>query len=126
MLNTKPDENKFFIVTHDEITVQYQIPQAMHAALDFAAKNRDEFLTWQKGSNNIVVLCCKTMKDLSKLSSSLQNEGYIVSEFYEPDIGMELTAIAISPCDSIRKKLSNFPLAGKPKKLQKDLQIQSL
>jgi len=88
----------------------------MHAAMNFAAEHNAEFFNWQTNCNSIITLSCKNEHELFDLSKSLQREGYTITEFFEPDIGYGLTSIAIAPCDSIKKRLSNLRLAGRSKK----------
>ena len=84
----------------------------MHAALDFAMHHPEEFKKWHSDSNYVCILAAKDephLLELSKLLGSIRK----ITMFREPDIGDELTAIAIAPHEGNKKLLSNLPLAGK-------------
>jgi len=81
--------------------------------MEFAAKYPAEFTDWHKNSNSIINLNCKNELDLIKFSQKLAAKGIKFAEFREPDIGNELTAIAICPGPEIKRLCSNLPLAGK-------------
>lgn len=104
---------KLYIISHSDLPIDYQIPQSNHAAMEFAAKYPAEFYDWHKRSNSIINLNCKNELDLIKFGQKLSSRGIKFAEFREPDIGNELTAIAICPGSEIRKLCSNLPLAGK-------------
>lgn len=108
--------NKLYVVTRSDLSAQYQIPQAMHAALDLAAAYTEEFLVWQKSCNTIVVLAAKDEAALEVLSkrAEVKNIRHVV--FREPDVGNQITSIAFVPDERVRKFCSSLPLAGaKPK-----------
>lgn len=100
-------------MTHNELPVQYQIPQAMHAAMEFAKENPLEFKDWHAKSNSLIVLAAKTERELYDFSLKLEKKGIKFARFYEPDVGYMLTSIAILPSDDTKKLCSCFGLAGK-------------
>lgn len=102
-----------YIVTHSGLSPQYQIPQVVHAAIQFANDFIDEQIKWFQSSNTIVILTAKDESGLVKLIRKLERDGIRHSKFYEPDIGNALTAIAIVPGPKVKKYCSNLPLAGK-------------
>lgn len=61
----------------------------------------------------MVVVAAKDLQDLEVFSKMLQEKGYKHSRFTEPDIGDELTAVALVPCPEAKKLCSRFKLAGK-------------
>ncbi len=81
--------------------------------MEFAAQYPAEFLDWHKNSNSIIVLNCLNERKLIEFSQKLQTKGIKFSEFREPDIGNELTAIAICPGPEVKRLCSGLPLAGK-------------
>ena len=81
--------------------------------MEFAAQYPTEFLEWHKKSNSIIVLNCQNERKLIEFSHKLRDKGIKFSEFREPDIGDELTAIAICPGPEIKRLCSGLPLAGK-------------
>lgn len=104
---------KLYIITHSDLPLKYQVPQTNHAAMEFAAKYPAEFLEWHKKSNSIIVLNCQNEGKLIEFAEKLQTRGIKFAEFREPDIGDELTAIAICPGPEIKRLCSGLPLAGK-------------
>lgn len=104
-----------YVITRADLTLQYQIPQAMHAALDLAAQHQNEFLFWQKTSNTIVVLACKDEHDLIKFHERAVAKGFAVTLFREPDLGDQVTSLAIVPAVGVKKLCSSLPLAGRIK-----------
>ncbi len=64
-------------------------------------------------SNSIIVLEAENAAALSALKEEALDRGLIVTEFREPDLGDEITALAFAPSEGTRKFLSNLPLAGK-------------
>lgn len=101
------------MITHNELPADYQIPQAMHAAMEFSQQYKEECAMWYFHSNSVIVLAAKNDRELWEFSQKLKREGLKYSEFREPDIGNELTAIAIVPNERVKKLCANFPLAGR-------------
>lgn len=104
---------KLYIITHSDLPLKYQLPQSNHAAMEFAAQYPAEFLEWHRKSNFIIILNCQNEQKLVEFAQKLRDKGIKFSEFREPDIGNELTAIAICPGPEIRRVCSGLPLAGK-------------
>lgn len=50
---------------------------------------------------------------LTSLQETALSRGITVTEFREPDLGDEITALAFAPSDATRKLLSNLPCAGR-------------
>lgn len=106
-------ECKLYIITHSDLPLGYQVPQTNHAAMEFAAKYPAEFLDWHEKSNSIIALNCKNERELQVFAQKLREKGIKFAEFKEPDIGHELTAIAICPGPEVKRLCSGLPLAGK-------------
>lgn len=85
----------------------------MHAALDLCFKFPNELKDWNINSNSIIVLAAKNEEELYNFGKELERKNIPHSKFFEPDVGYELTSIAIVPDDNIKKLCSRFPLAGK-------------
>lgn len=101
------------MITHNELPADYQIPQAMHAAMEFSQQFKEECKAWHLRNNSVIVLAAKNDRELWEFGQKLKREGVNFSEFREPDIGNELTAIAIVPNEKVKRLCSNFPLAGR-------------
>lgn len=103
------------MVTRRDLTPGQQIAQVAHAMASFAYEGILSFETWLVTSGYIVVLSVETIYDLLQLNSELYASGSRTFEFREPDLGNELTAIAIDPNDyeKARRMVSHLPLALK-------------
>lgn len=84
-----------------------------HAVADFAISLPDRFREWHANSQYIVSLATATAADLARLKDELHFEGYELIGFCEPDLDDQLTAFALAPNGSLKKRLSQLPLAGK-------------
>jgi hypothetical protein len=59
-------------------------------------------------------ICCLSVRNEAELlayQEAAENMGIPVSEFREPDIGDELTAIALAPYELTRNLCADLPLA---------------
>ena len=102
-----------YVVTRRDMTPGYQGVQSIHAALEFAALYPDTFMYWNLSSN---YLCWLSVKDEAVLASYLraaEAKGIKSVGFYEPDIGDQLTAIAIESGRRSALMLRTLPLALK-------------
>lgn len=106
-------EYKLYIVTHSDLPTGYQVPQTTHAAMEFAALYPEEWREWYRTSNSVIVLNTQNELKLHEFAEKLKKNGVKFAEFREPDIGNELTAIAICPGPTVKKLCSDLPLAGK-------------
>ena len=81
-------------IVREDLQPGYKLAQSVHAAADFAVKFEHEFKQWQMGSN---YLCCLEASELKMriLIEKLQSLGIKYLVFYEPDIGNQMTSIAV-------------------------------
>ena len=100
-------------MTRNDLTLSYQLPQTIHAAIQFANDYYNEFGYNLSANTTVVALAAKDLKELELFTKKLDEIGSRYSKFYEPDIGNELTAIAIVPSPANKKLCSKFKLAGK-------------
>jgi hypothetical protein len=87
--------NEFMtIIVRDDLEPGYKVVQSAHALADFAVKFDHEFKQWQLGSN---YLCClEASKDkIDKILYKLKDLNIKYEVFKEPDIGSQMTAVAI-------------------------------
>jgi len=80
---------------------------------DFATSYPKEFQQWHSTSNYLACLSVKDENSLQALSHKLMCEDIKHITFTEPDLGNQITAIAIEPTDMARRICSSFPLALK-------------
>ncbi len=89
----------------------YQAVQSMHALRQFTAEHPDIDKQWFETSNYLSLLSVANEHELIKIieKASLQDIKYSI--FREPDIGDQITAIALSPGPKSKKLCSNLKLA---------------
>ena len=82
------------IICRDDMAPGYKVVQTAHALADFAVKHENEFKEWQMGSN---YLCCLETSDerLEILIDKLVGLEIKHEVFREPDIGNQITAVAV-------------------------------
>jgi hypothetical protein len=97
---------KLYIVLEKALASGLKIAQACHALRAFTGEYPHLDQYWFHESNNIVVL---QQDDIPSLADKLEEKGYRLSRFFEPDLDNELTAICVEP--AAWKQLSNLPLA---------------
>jgi hypothetical protein len=68
---------------------------------------------WHEISKYLALVSVKNESELEKLISKCNLLDIKYSEFREPDIGSQITAIAVEPSERGRKLLSNLPLTLK-------------
>ena len=99
-------------MTRRDIDAGYQLVQSAHAVAQFALDHRDEFQKWDNESKSIICLSTQDEESLKKISDQISALTK-VTEFREPDIDDQLTAICFYADYEIRKKLSSLPSALK-------------
>jgi len=87
--------------------------QAAHAAIEFQHEHPEIAKEWNTNSKYLIFLSVKDEDQLHKYLEKIKNQNLKYTVFIEPDIGDQLTAIAIEPGDESRKITSNLPLALK-------------
>lgn len=93
-----------------------QAVQAMHALTRFVEEHPKLYKEWYNVSEYIGFLSVKDLSSLVALCSRLDGLGINYSSFCEPDIGNELTAIAVEPTPMATRHVSDVPLAMKEQK----------
>lgn len=73
----------------------------------------NEASEWHQLSNYLIFLSVSNENELSELSEKLKSMRINVTEFREPDLGNQLTAIAFLSTDETRRVTSSLPLAFK-------------
>lgn len=101
------------LVTRKDLVPGYQSVQPAHALAEFAAKFPTTFKRWQQHHKNLVILSVRNEKELNTLLEQAIDRRIRYASFNEPDIGNELTAIALEPSDETYRMTSTLPLALK-------------
>jgi hypothetical protein len=89
----------------------YQATQAIHAALEFGIQYPDIYREWHQQSNYLGFLSVPNEEELTKLIDKAKMLEIECSIFKEPDIGYQITAIALAPGYKSKKLCSNLKLA---------------
>ncbi len=103
--------DKVFLVTRRDIEPGYQAVQSCHAMRQFTADHPDIDHEWFKNSNYLALLSVANEIELMRLLTKAADSGFKWSAFREPDIGGEITAIALEP--SAKDLVKGLPLALK-------------
>jgi hypothetical protein len=85
--------------------------QSIHALREFIKDHPETDYEWYMNSNYLGWLSVKNEHDLINLMHRASDKGVKVSAFREPDIGNEVTAIALEPSPISKKLCANLPLA---------------
>lgn len=97
---------KLYVVVRAALSAGLKCAQAIHAFRQFVGEYPVLEQYWHAEHNNIVVL---QHEDPETLAGGLRSMGLRLSEFREPDLGDELTAICVEPAGG--RYLSSLPLA---------------
>lgn len=99
------------IITNKHLTPGYKVAQSVHAMASFALEHESEFKDWQTCSNYVCCLETSLIK-LRHIISLLDILKIKYSIFLEPDIGNELTSIAVQaiPEKDHKKLFKNLKL----------------
>lgn len=101
---------KLVSVTRRDLPAGAQAVQSSHALISFIFDFPNKASPWFKESNYLIQKSVEDELELKYLAEQCRNMGLEVSEFREPDIGNELTAIAIEPSSTTNKLVRKLPL----------------
>lgn len=108
-----PEQNqRLYVIVNGELPFGYQTAQAIHAVTEFSVNDYESYSEWINNGNTIVVLKVDNIYDLVNLKNALDNEGYDVHPFQEPDLGWQLTAFAVTPDVKLRNRFVTFKTVG--------------
>ena len=92
--------------------------QAAHAAIEFQHEHPEIAKEWNTNSKYLIFLSVENEEALKKILRKIQFKDIKHTIFTEPDIGNQLTAIAIEPREETYRLTSNLPLALKELKYE--------
>ena len=87
--------------------------QSAHVAIEFQHEHPEIAKEWNTNSKYLVFLSVENEEALKRLLRKIQFNDIKYTIFTEPDIGNQLTAIAIEPTYESWKLTSSLPLALK-------------
>lgn len=102
--------SKLIIITRSDLEPGAQAVQSSHSAIQFIYDHPEIAKQWYNVSNYLVLLSVKNQKELLDLVDIFNQRGIHISKFYEPDLGDELTSIAIEPTSRARRLVNSLPL----------------
>lgn len=105
--------DKLFLITRKDLAPGYQAVQSCHALRQFTADHPDRDAEWFKSSNYLALLSVSSEIELMRLLVNAADSGLRFSAFREPDIGGEITAIAIEPSPKSVELCKDLQLALK-------------
>lgn len=111
-LQVKPGD-KLYVITRRDLSNGYQAVQSMHALRQFSAEHPEEDKLWYEVSNYLGLLSVENEQELTTLVEKAQSLDIKFSIFREPDIGDQITAIALEPGSRTKKLCNNLQLALK-------------
>lgn len=88
---------KLYIVCRADLEPGYQAVQSVHAAIQFAMEHPEMTVRWFGDSNTLALLSAPNERALLILLERARRLGLKSSMFREPDIGNQITAIALEP-----------------------------
>jgi len=87
--------------------------QSAHAAIEFQHEHSQIAKNWNTNSKYLVFLSVENEETLHFYLEKIKYRNLKYSIFTEPDIGNQLTAVALEPGQTSQKLVSNLPLALK-------------
>lgn len=91
--------------------------QSAHAGINFQYQYPNIAKQWNKQSNYLIILSVENELQLLLFLEKFKAYNLKTTTFREPDIGNEITAIAVEPGEKSRKLTSRLPLALKEIKI---------
>jgi len=89
----------------------YQAVQAAHVGIDFQYQYPEIAKQWNTTSNYLIILSVSNEEQLLLYLEKCKYYNLKTTIFREPDIGNEITAIAVEPSERTKKLTSKLSLA---------------
>lgn len=105
--------DKLYVITRADMNAGYQGVQSIHAGIQFIFEHPEYAREWYQNSNYLGFLSVANEQELHRLAERAALLGLKHSVFKEPDIGDQVTAIALEPGAKSKKLCSNLKLALK-------------
>jgi peptidyl-tRNA hydrolase len=105
--------DKLYLVTRRDIPAGYQAVQSCHAMRQFSAEHPERDCEWFTNSNYLALVSVPDEIELMRLITAAKDHGLKCSAFREPDVGGQITAIAIEPHKKTAELCKLLPLALK-------------
>lgn len=105
--------DKLYLITRRDISPGYQAVQSCHALRQFTEEHPEIDKEWFTRSNYLCLLSAKNEEELYSFICRAKDNNIRVSIFREPDIGNQITAIALEPGEKSKQLTSGLKLALK-------------
>ena len=102
-----------YVIGRSDLAPGYQAVQGMHAGIQFIFDHPDVASQWHLNSDYLCFLSVADEKALLEMVSQANSLGLKCSVFREPDIGNQVTAIALEPNEASKRLCSRLTLALK-------------
>lgn len=103
-------DKRLYVVVRNDLLPGLQISQSIHAKDDFTHEHPAEEKRWRDTSNTIIVLSGTSDQIYSVISKALTHD-VKYSRFKEPDLGDQVTAVALEPGEKTVEIVRGLPLA---------------
>lgn len=101
------------MVTREDLSPSQQAVQSAHAAIDFCFNHPQRAGPWFKESNYLILLSVKNESELLLLIEECRKKQLKYSRFIEPDLGNQVTAVAIEPSPKTKRLTRKLSLTLK-------------
>jgi hypothetical protein len=108
------EKKRLISVTRADLSLGYQAVQSSHALIDFIFEHPSRAGPWHE-SNYLIQKVVPDLKALKELIRKCERNNLFYTVFREPDIGNQITAIAIEPSPITEKLVSKLPQMFKNK-----------
>jgi hypothetical protein len=105
--------DKLYLITRADISPGYQAVQSCHALRQFVADHPNVDAEWFKASNYLALLSVDSEVELMRIIVAASDAKVRWSAFREPDVGGQITAIALEPSPKSLELCKTLPLALK-------------
>lgn len=109
---------RIYVITRSDLSAGFQSAQSAHAVADFCLANPAQARSWDNEGGWLINLSVPTERDLFELYHQLlphveagDPATSAISIFREPDLALEMTAIAVLGTPSVIEQLAGLPLA---------------
>ena len=109
----KKGNHKLYIITRNDLSSFYQLPQVAHGVSVFASEHEKEYKDWLRDNHHIVVLAVENLASLQEFHQKVKTMEVKHTIFEEPDINNEITVVVLCPCRKAKRAVEGLKLAGK-------------
>lgn len=101
---------RLYVVTRHDLAPKVRAVQSCHAAIQFCHEHPETESEWFRTSNHLVIVGVDDERALTELYRRAEWGDLKASAFREPDLGDQLTAVALEPTRRSSRLCRNLPL----------------